>query len=109
MREPDAYECDHCGARFEPGEFYSYCNRDDDGNWEFRCSCGCTDYTELYECKCCHDLHSPYKNKRIQWWRVCDECCRRAIEEFNEALSHIIDDHREILQEVYDIEPIKEV
>ena len=109
MREPDAYECDFCGAQFEPGEFYEYCDRDDDGNWEFKCSCGSRDYTELYQCKMCHGLYSPYKHKRLRWWRVCDDCCGAVINEFNSALDGIVEDYRRVLEQIYDIKRIEEV
>ena len=109
MREPDAYRCDRCGAEYTPEELYDRCHRDDDGNLEFRCSCGCHDYTELYQCMCCHGLYDPYKNKRLRWWKICDDCCGAVVNEFNDALSNISEDYRKILKEIYEIEPIKEV
>ena len=109
MRDPDGYECDRCGAQFEPSEFYEYCHRDDDGNVEFRCSCGCTDYTELFQCKCCHGLYDPLKNKRLRWWKLCDDCCAAVVREYNDALDNISEDYRKILADVYDIRKIEEV
>ena len=109
MREPDGYECDFCGAQYEPWEFRERCRRDDDGNIEFRCSCGSFDYTELYQCKCCHGLYSPYKNKRLRWWGICNDCCGAVVNEFNSALDGISADYRKILEDIYDITRIEEV
>lgn len=109
MREPDAYRCDFCGAEYEPWEFQERCHMDEDGNYEFRCSCGCTDYTELMECKFCHGLHDIYKNSRLRWWHICDDCLGAVVTEYNSALDGIAEDYREILRQIYDIEPIKEV
>ena len=109
MREPDAYRCDFCGAEYEPWEFQERCHRDEDGNYEFRCSCGCTEYTELMECKFCHGLHDIYKNKRLRWWHICDDCLGAVVTEYNSALDGIAEDYREILRQIYDITPIEEV
>ena len=109
MRGPDAYRCDKCGAEYDPEEFYERCHRDDDGNVEFRCSCGCTDYTELFQCRLCHGLESPYKHKRLRWWRVCNDCCGAVVNEYNSALDSIHDDYRELLEQIYDIRKIEEV
>ena len=109
MREPDAYRCDFCGAVYEPWEFLARVHKDEDGNTEFRCSCGCTDYTELMECKLCHGLYDIYTNRRLRWWNVCNDCCGAVVNEYNSALDGIADDYREILERIYDIRKIEEV
>lgn len=108
-RIPDAFKCKFCGAVYDNDGFLGKCRRDDDGNFEFRCRCGCTEYTELMECKLCHGLYDINTNKRLRWWHVCNDCCGAVINEFNSALDGIADDYREILKQIYDIEPIKEV
>jgi len=109
LREPEAYECAFCGARYDTIEFLDRCRKDDDGNTEFRCSCGSTEYVELYECKCCHGLYDPQKNTRLRWWKICNDCCAAVVREYNDALSNIADDYRKILETIYDIRPIEEV
>ena len=106
MFTPDVYKCTFCGAEYEPSEFYEYCHSDGLGQLEFRCSCGCHEYTPLVQCKFCHDTQDPRKNKRLRWWRVCDDCLGAIVAEYNSALDGIAEDYRKILEQIYDIRPI---
>ena len=106
MQTPDAYRCDHCGAEYEPSEFYEFCHSDGLGNLEFRCSCGCHDYTELFECKFCHYLESPYKNRHLEYYGICNDCLGAVANEYNSALDGIAEDYRKILERVFDIRKI---
>ena len=106
---PDAYRCDFCGAEYDPSEFFDYCHSDGLGNLEFRCHCGCHDYTELYQCKFCHYMESPLKHKYIDSDGICNDCLGAVVNEYNSALDGIAEDYRKILDRIYDIRRIEEV
>ena len=106
MQTPDAFRCDRCGAEYEPSEFYEFCHSDGLGNLEFRCSCGCHEYTELYECRFCGYLESPYKHHNIQHYHICNECLEAVVNEFNGSLDGIAEDYREILDKIFSIRKI---
>jgi hypothetical protein len=108
MAEPDAYRCRHCGAEYDPIEFLGECNTDDTGFTEFRCSCGSTDYDELYECKYCGYMENAgsRKNKYLADYQICDDCLGACVNEYNSALDEIAQDYRGILEKIFDIKPI---
>lgn len=108
MNLPDAYKCKFCGAEYDPREFWELCHSDGTGELEFRCSCGCHEYTELYQCKFCHYLENPLKHDKLEYHRVCNDCLGAIKNVYNDALSMIPEDYRKILDEVYDIRPLKE-
>lgn len=106
-RLPDAYECSFCGAEYDTERLLDRITQDDDGNCNFRCQCGSTEYIELFECKLCHGLVREKGNRHVRWWRVCKDCLGAVVNEYNNALDGIAEDYRTILEKIYDIRKIE--